>query len=147
MVPQFYFPACFLRSIAYTWAQTILQSLFSMSKTDRIKHSLREIITPAMIEFVQNASEDFGVVAVSDITLSADGKYADVFVSSERHTEKLPKILSPFGKQIRRTIGKSLSVYTAPIIRFRAKMETGESGKTVLQIIQELEHQYDLSAR
>lgn len=116
-----------------------------MSKPDRFAHTLRELITPEMFTFLQNQPTDFGVVSVTDIKLSPDGKYADVFISSEREIEKLPKTLSPFGKHIRHTISKNLSIYTAPIIRFRIKTGNQSSGKTVAEIIQELENQYDLS--
>lgn len=66
----------------------ILHILISMTiKQERIQEVIREIASRQVTSWSQNFEHDFGIVSITDVELSSDRSYADIFLSASEQTE------------------------------------------------------------
>lgn len=91
-------------------------------KEDRLKKAesiSKKIIREYIFENLQELSETFGIVSVVDVKISSELSYLDVFVSSLRDLDALPKALAPHAHEIERILGKKIEFIKVPRVRFR----------------------------
>ena len=62
----------------------------------KASHILRENLTPFLLEYANEKSDEFGIVSVVDVKVSKDYSYADFYVSCQRNEHELPKYLARF---------------------------------------------------
>jgi len=109
--------------------------------TEHIRNTASEVIT----ELSRENIADYWIISVTDVVISADESYADLFVTSHTGSEKeLPKILARFAPSIEKALAKRLSIRKIPRIRFKAK-KNAKNSNDILSIIHSLDKQYGLS--
>lgn len=111
---------------------------------ERITEAIKQIASEEIIGFLEFSSHDFWVVSITDVVVSRDGWYADVFLSSTENTEFLPKFLAPLSSKIHLRISRDLARRKTPKIRFR-KMKNTHKPTDILSLINALDKQYGLS--
>lgn len=99
-----------------------------------------------MIRYFQEYENPAGIVSITDVEITADEGYVDIYVSSSEQMEEkaLPKLLAPLANGIAHRIGKDIGIRRSPIIRFKTTKKT-KSGGDVLSIINSLDKKYGLS--
>lgn len=91
-------------------------------KEDRKKRAesiSKKIIQEYLIDSLKELSSQHGIISISEILISKDLSYMDVFVSSLLDTDTLTKSLSPFAHELQRTLWKKIDFIKVPKIRFR----------------------------
>ena len=109
--------------------------------TDRQK-KIQKIIRKILSDFISQELPDedniFGIINISDITLSPDGSYVDINVSSFVKQELLTKTLAKSAYIIQRHIGKKIWLRQNPKVRFRYD-DSGAIWAEVNEVISEID--------
>lgn len=113
-------------------------------RTDRLKESIQIIANEVILEHTREYDHDHGIIAVVDVTLSADKAYADIMVFGQGDNKALTHFLAPSAAKIHTKISRELSLRKTPKIRFRIA-KNQENKKDILTTIRELDAQYGLS--
>jgi ribosome-binding factor A len=113
---------------------------------ERLADMIHTIASEHMIRHFQEYENSVWIVSITDVEITPDEWYVDIYVSSsEKWEEKsLPKLLAPLANNIAHTIGKDIGIRRAPIIRFKVTKKT-QSGRDILSLINSLDKQYGLS--
>ncbi len=113
---------------------------------ERLAEAIRQIASEHIIRFCQEYDVTTGIISISDVDISSDESYADIYLqSSDKDEEKtLPKILAPLATQIMHDIGKDIAIRRSPKIRFKAQKKT-KNNQDILSLINSLDKQYGLS--
>ncbi len=112
----------------------------------RLAEIIHAIASEHIIRYFQENENISGIVSITEVEITPDEWYVDIFVSSsEKEEEKnLPKILAPLANTIAHNIGKDIGIRRTPIIRFRVSKKT-KSGNDILSLINSLDKKYGLS--
>jgi len=89
---------------------------------DRIKklESLsREILWNLIMEEVNDVQSEFWIINITDIVISSDLSYLDVWVSSFKNKETLAKTIAKHNHEIQRKYNKAINIRKLPRIRYR----------------------------
>jgi|GEM_PF-3346287 len=115
------------------------------TKTDRLAEMILTISSPIILEHLREHGEQFGIASVTEVEVTKDRSYADIYVSttSTDETINLPKFLSVLADDIRREVGKKIQTYKIPQIRFK-RTKNQIAVNSVHDIINELSERYDL---
>jgi len=106
-------------------------------RTDKVE----ELIKQQLSKIIQNElSEDFGIVSINRVFVSADLKTAKVYVSSlMSNTENLLKVLDSNKRNYQNIIGDELRLRYTPHLEF--KLDTGkEAVDKVEALLGEIDH-------
>ncbi len=98
---------------------------------DRIKKlesMSREIISKLIFEEIDDSENIFWIITITDIVISSDLSYLDVWVSAFKNTEILAKTLAKHNHGIQSRYNKAISIRKLPKIRYRydSKWEVGQ---------------------
>lgn len=96
---------------------------------------MRGIIARYIVEELDEESNQYGMITVTEAILSPDMSYLDVHVSSLKSSETLTKYLALSAKELERRICKSLAIAKTPKVRFRYD----ESGKNSFEIYNQIQ--------
>jgi ribosome-binding factor A len=110
----------------------------------RLADALRTYAGQDILSFEQMRPHKFGMISVTDATVSDDYEYADISISSQFEEKDLPHFLAPCVENVRRRIGKDFSLRKIPYIRLRLS-KNQRSTADILSLIQSLDTQYGLS--
>lgn len=89
---------------------------------DRIKKlesASREVISNLIFEELEDAEQIFWIITITDIVISSDISYLDVWVSSLKNQEILAKTLAKHNYAIQSKYNKSMQIRKLPRIRYR----------------------------
>ncbi len=89
---------------------------------DRIKKLesvAKELVTSFLFEEMADEVLEFGIITVTDIVISSDIWYMDIYISSLKNPEGLTKAVAKHATQIQRKFNKSVSIRKFPRMRFR----------------------------
>ncbi len=111
---------------------------------ERLIDAIKQIASEEIIRHLEFSSHDFGVVSITDVIISKDGSYSDIFLSSTEDIEKLPKFLTTLSGPIHMRISRELALRKTPKIRFR-KIKDLHRPTDILSLINILDKQYGLS--
>lgn len=113
---------------------------------ERLAEMIRTVASEHMVRFFQEYEHTKWIVSITEVEITRDEWYVDVYVSSSEKSEEkwLPKILAPLANNIAHTIGKDMGIRRSPIIRFRTSKKQ-QSTQDVLTIIHSLDQKYGLS--
>lgn len=107
-------------------------------KHDKFESIAREIISNLIHEEMEMEEIDFGPITVTKAVVSKDKSYLDIYVSSFKNIELLPKALSKHWFNIQRNANKLIKTRRVPKIRFRAD-KTWEDMAYISGIINDLD--------
>ncbi|MDD3144863.1 MAG: ribosome-binding factor A [Candidatus Gracilibacteria bacterium] len=104
---------------------------------DRIKKlesMSREIISKLIFEEIDDSENIFGIITITDIVISSDLSYLDVWVSAFKNTEILAKTLATHNHGIQSKYNKAIGIRKLPKIRYRYDSK-GEVGQKICEAI------------
>lgn len=79
----------------------------------------KKIISEFLVENTQELNEIYGIITVTNIKISQELSYMDIFVSALKNPETLTKDLAPFAHKLEHLIAKKIDFLKIPKIRFR----------------------------
>lgn len=85
----------------------------------KLESVAKELVTKFIFEEMADEVLEFGIITVTDIQISSDIWYMDIYVSSLKNPEWLTKALAKHAKHIQRKFNKSVSIRKFPRMRFR----------------------------
>lgn len=89
---------------------------------DRIKklESIsREIIWNLIFEEIEDVENDFGIISISEVVISSDLSYLDVWVSAFKNKEILAKTIAKHNHEIQKKYNRKINIRKLPKIRYR----------------------------
>jgi len=107
------------------------------SNHSRLEKVAKKVLSEIIHNVMQEQESDFGLITVTDCRVSPDKSYLDVFVSSFKNNEILPKTLAKHGFDIQRQANRIIDVRRVPKIRFRYD-ESGQESSNLTSIINEV---------
>lgn len=92
----------------------------NIQKIKRLESISQELVSDFFTEYVTSElNSDHWLINISWIKISSDLSYMDIFVSSFKNNNKLPKSLTNYTKELQRFINKKLEIRKLPRVRFR----------------------------
>lgn len=88
-------------------------------KLNKINSVLKQIVWESILRNTLEIQDNFWLITVNNVKLSADISYLDIFVSSLKNQELLCKTLAKNAQIIKEDINKKISLRKTPIIRFK----------------------------
>lgn len=110
-------------------------------KQDRLQKAqsiCKKLVSEYLHEHLMEESINHGIITVTDVKMSSELSYLDVYVSSLKNEETLTKSLSSYAEEIQRLLAKKINFMKIPKIRFRYD-ETGKDSFEVYQTIKSLD--------
>lgn len=107
---------------------------------DRIKKlesMSREIISTLIFEELEDIENDFWIITITEIVISPDLSYLDVWVSSLKNQDILAKTLAKHNNEIQWKYNRAISIRKLPKIRYRYDNKW-EIGQKITQKINEV---------
>lgn len=89
---------------------------------DRIKKlesMSREVISTLIFEEIEDSENDFGLITITDIIISSDLSYLDVWVSALKNENILAKTLAKHNNAIQWKYNRAMNIRKLPKIRYR----------------------------
>lgn len=91
----------------------------NIERIKKLESVSREIISNLIMEEVEDIQSDFWIINITDIIISTDLSYLDVWVSSFKNQEILPKTLAKHNYEIQRKYNRMINIRKLPKIRYR----------------------------
>ncbi len=113
------------------------------NKWDKLWAVIHKIIAPVILEYAKENINEFWIVTVLNVQVSGDNSYADIYVSSQKNENNLPKFLSKYSSELKKIISKKINIYKSPIIRFKLSA-TKNTESNIYSVINQLSKQYGL---
>lgn len=91
-------------------------------KQDRINRwqsISKKILSEYLVSDLKELTTDFGIITITEVTISSDLSYMDIYVSSLLNSENLTKELSEHAGEMQHILGKKIDFLKVPKIRFR----------------------------
>ncbi len=113
-------------------------------KQERLQEIIREIASRHVTQWSQNVDHNYWIISITEVIISKDKSYADIYLAASTSTDWLTKELARIAKDIQWEIGRELLMRKNPSIRFRVK-KWWKNPIDILSLIDSLDKQYDLS--
>lgn len=97
----------------------------------------KKIISEYFITQTRELTTVFWIITITEIEISNDLSYMDIFVSSMMNKELLTKELAEHAHPLQRTLWKEMAFIKVPKIRFKYD-ESGESSSEIYTTIKNL---------
>jgi|ASRM01.1.fsa_nt_gi ribosome-binding factor A len=104
----------------------------------KLENVAQSLISSFILEEMQEAQTEFGLINVSGVKLSSDLSYLDVYVSAFKNPENLTKALAKHNKDIQHRFHKSMVLRKIPRIRYRYD-DSGELSQSINNTINSLD--------
>lgn len=91
-------------------------------KNERLKKLesvAQELVSRFIFEELEDSEKEFWIITITWVKISSDLSYLDIYVSSMKNPDILPKTLAKHNHEIQSKLGKSLLIRKLPRIRFR----------------------------
>lgn len=98
----------------------------------------KKLIGEFMIQELQELTTDFWIVTITQVKMSSDLSYLDIYVSALRQKELLTKSLAIHAHDIHRMLGRKIEFIKVPKIRFKYD-DTWETSFDIYQQISNLD--------
>lgn len=98
----------------------------------------KKIISEYIITELQELCSDHWIVTVTEVIISNDLGYMDVFVSCLMNTQDLTKSLSEYAHPLHRSLWKKVDFVKVPKLRFRYD-ESGKDSSRIYTTIKNLD--------
>ncbi len=117
----------------------LILQIVNEQKLKKFENIARKLISDTIAEDIEIDHKTYGLINVTDIKLSTDLSYLDVYVSSFKNPDDLTKYMWEHAHHIQKKIGKNLATYKIPKVRFRYD-NSGENSQDINSIIRNLEY-------
>lgn len=98
----------------------------------------KKIISEYIITELQELSSEHWIITITEVKISNDLWYMDVFVSCLRQAETLTKALSEHAHPLHRSIWKKIDFVKVPKLRFRYD-DSGKDSFEIYTVIKNLD--------
>ena len=102
------------------------------SRREKAESITQKLISEYIITELPELIIDFWIVTITQVKISSELSYIDVFVSCMKNTELLTKKLALYAHPLHRILWREIDFIKVPKIRFRYD----ESGKNMFEIAQ-----------
>ena len=103
----------------------------------KLESITKELVTKFIFEELEDSENIFWLITITWTKISPDLSYLDIFVSSLKNSQLLPKTLAKHNYHIQKKLNTSIAIRKLPKIRFRYDDKWETSGD-ILQIINNL---------
>lgn len=97
----------------------------------------KKLISEYIITELPELGSEHSLITITNVEISSDLWYLDIFVSAMKNQETLVKSLSPYAHPIHRMLWKKIAFVKVPKIRFRYD-ETGKDSFDIYTTIKDL---------
>ncbi len=111
----------------------------STQKAKKFENIARKIISDTLTQDLELDNSSYGLINISDVVISSDRSYLDVYVSSFKNSDNLTKYMAEFAPTLQRKLGKLVETYKIPKIRFKYD-ESGELSQDIHNTINTLKY-------
>jgi ribosome-binding factor A len=73
---------------------------------ERLSEMIRNTASETIIIHSQEFDHNFGIISVTDVVISPDEQYTDIYVHAQENITELARFLKPLSSKIEHTIGK-----------------------------------------
>jgi len=87
-----------------------------LKKLERIS---RELVSSFIVENLGDKEKIFWIITITEIKISTDLSYIDIYVSSITNGNILTKALKKYNFEIQRELNKNINIRKLPKVRFR----------------------------
>ena len=94
-------------------------------KQERLKRAesiSKKLLSEYLISDLKELSADFGIITITEVSISNDLSYLDISVSALKNPELLTKRLWDYAHEIHGFLGKNIDFIKVPRVRFRYDM-------------------------
>lgn len=109
----------------------------NQERIKKLERVSRELVTNYIFEELEDSEHTFGIITVTWVKISSDLSYLDIFVSSLKNGDILPKTLAKHNYEIQSRFNKALSIRKLPRIRFRYD-SSGEAWQKICDTINQI---------
>lgn len=91
-------------------------------KAERIQKAQsisKKLLSEYILQDLQELSVDFWIITITQVIISNDLSYMDIYVSSLKNMENLTKSLWEIAPNMQKILGKKIDFIKVPRIRFR----------------------------
>jgi ribosome-binding factor A len=79
----------------------------------------KELISKLIFEELSDNENNFGIITITDIVISTDLSYLDVWISAFKNQDILAKTLAKHNNKIQSKYNKAMKIRKLPKIRYR----------------------------
>jgi len=108
-------------------------------KTKKFENVARKVLSNALIEDIELDNTSYGLINISNVVVTSDRSYLDIYVSCFKNSENLTKYMAEFAPILQRTLGKQIQTYKIPKVRFKYD-ESGELSQDLHNTINTLKY-------
>ena len=83
----------------------------STQKAKKFENIARKVISDTLMQDVELDNHTYGLVNISEVIVSSDRSYLDVYVSSFKNPDTLTKYMAEFAPILQRKLGKMIETY------------------------------------
>lgn len=98
----------------------------------------KKLISQYIVQELPELAETFGVVTVTQVEISSELSYIDIYVSAIYNKETLTKTLADSAHPLHRLLAKNIDFIKVPRVRFRYD-ESGEHLEHIAKVLHDLE--------
>lgn len=109
----------------------------SEQKHKKFENTARKIISECFLQDIDLDMARYGLVNISDIQMSSDRSYLDIYLSCFHNQQWLTKYMSEYAHIIQKKLGTQMQTYKIPKVRFRYD-DSGEIGQNIQNTINTL---------
>lgn len=88
-------------------------------KLKKLESIIKQTISSFISERLKDEDNNFGIVTITNVIVSSDLSYSDVYVSCFQNKDTLTKVLATYAYHIQKDLNKSLQIRKIPKIRFK----------------------------
>jgi ribosome-binding factor A len=110
----------------------------NQERLKKLESVTRQLVSSYIFEEMGEDALEFGLINITDIKISNDLSYLDIFVSSFQNQDMLTKALAKHASAVQRKFNKAVSIRKLPKIRFRYD-DSGATGQKINETINSLD--------
>lgn len=111
----------------------------STQKAKKFENIARKIISDTLTQDIELDNLTYGLINISEVIVSSDRSYLDVYVSSFKNPDNLTKYMAEHASILQRKLWKSMQTYKIPKIRFKYD-DSGELSQDIHNTINTLKY-------
>ena len=111
-----------IKNINFNKKITILQQM-NQQRINKLESLTKQLVTNFIFEELEDSEQIFWIITVTWVKISSDLSYLDIYVSSFKNSDILPKTLAKHNYKIQKKLNTTIDIRKLPKIRFRYDSE------------------------
>lgn len=107
------------------------------SKNSKLENTAKKVLSDIIHDVMHDIESEFGLITVTECRVTDDKSYLDVFVSSFKEQERLPRALADHWYVIQKRANDAIPIRRVPKIRFRYD-DSWKSSSRLTSLINEI---------